>query len=495
MKKQIDIFFIIAVFALIIAPFVCMPFFQNQTNSEKRDLSPLPSLMDDDKTFNVDFLSDFGDYFEDHFAFRNELIATNNAVNRSLLTSGSDSIVVGNDGWLFYSGTLNDYERKNQLSERALQNIAHNLSFVQKYCENRGSDFTFVCPPNKNELYSGKMPYYIVKGEGENNWERLKPYLDEYGVRYVDAYAILKDSDETLYMKTDSHWNTKGAIACANAILANSKIGVPSSELVTNCNLTGDLERLINPLNPSAEMDSYVKNVNDEEGFKGLTWSFSSGNSVEDSTVTTKSNDANAIGNLVMYRDSFGNALMPFMATAFEKATFSKLVPYNMLLVDDKAPSLVVVERAQRHLNYLAEVAPIMQSVKVDESIASTETKNLDVKLQSSNNGPFTILQGTLPQAYQKENTKCYLTLKNKNGDATTFEAYNTSQNLPDTFADMENGTESQTVLNNGEQTDFGFAFYIDSKAFDVENCEFTISVNVDGKVSDIKAFEYNNIK
>ena len=494
MKKRLNIAFIVATFALILAPFICMPFFQNQTNSEKRGLSPFPTLVDANGAFNIDFLSDFGDYFEDHFAFRNELIATNNALNRSLLASASDSIIVGNDGWLFYSGTLNDYQRKNQLSERALQNIAHNLSFTQKYCEEKDSKFTFVCPPNKNELYSEKMPYYIVKGEGESNWERLKPYLEEYGVNYVDVYDLLSNSNKTLYLKTDSHWNSKGAMTCANAISPTLSGTVPSTPLVTNCNLTGDLEKLINPLNPSTEEDVYVKNVNDNEGFTGFTWRFASGASVEDSSVVTKSNETTASGNLLMYRDSFGNALMPFMATAFEGATFSKLVPYNLLLVDDETPSLVVVERAQRHLNYLAEVAPIMQSPEANIDTSSAGTKNLDVQLKSSKNGPFTILQGTVPETYQNENTQCYLTLKNKNGSVVTFEAFNTSQNLADTFADMEDGGEAQTVFNNGKQTDYGFAFYLNSEAFDVENCEFTLSVDVAGEVTNIKTFEYKNL-
>ena len=528
MKNRANIVFILAAFALILAPFLFMPFFQNQAHNEKEGPSPLPSLVESDGTFNVDFLSDFGTFFEENFAFRNELIAMNNAIYRSVLTSASDSVIVGNDGWLFYSGSLNDFKRKNQLSERALQNIAHNLSFVQKYCEERGSKFVFVCPPNKNELYTDKMPYYIVKGEGENNWERLKPYLDEFGVNYVDTYDILSDSDEALYLKTDSHWNTKGAFACAEAILGVSQGPSPAVEgsspavegsspavegsspasegsspasegpsplmerTVPSSQLTGDLEKLINPLSPSSEVDEYVEGVNDGEGFTGSSWSFTTGNSVEDSTITTKSSSNSAAGSLLMYRDSFGNALLPFMATTFENATFSKLVPYNLLLVDDNIPNVVVIERAQRHLSYLAEVAPIMQSPKAELTNTSSETKNMDVQLKCSKNGPYTILEGTIPRAFQAQDAKCYLTLKNEAGTATTFESYNTSHNLPDTFADMEGS--SPTVLDNGEQTDFGFSFYLDLEAYDAEGCEFTLSVDVDGVATNIKTFEYESL-
>ena len=534
MSKKIQFAFIFVVFVLILAPFICMPLFQDQANNEKRTLTAVPSATSADGGLNVNILSDCGNYFEDHFAFRSQLIATDNALNRLLLTSGSGSVVVGRDGWLFYSGTLSDYKRINQLSERALQNIAHNLKLVQNYCERAGSKFVFVCPPNKNELYGQYMPYYEVAGAGYSNWQRLVPYLDEYGVSYVDVYDIFSDTqagvaandwgwsgegaaattpstnvsaaasgaastvttqgNSALYLKTDSHWNTKGAFIATNAVLAKVNKELSLKTLVAESNLTGDLETLINPSNPSSEEDLYIEDINNGTGFAGASWSYDKGSSVEDSTIKTRSNDAGASGNLLMYRDSFGNALVPLFATAFESGTFSKLVPYNMLLVGDVNPELVVVERTQRHLNYLAEVAPIMQSPEVKLVQAATQNKNLDVELNYSTNGPFAILQGTLPAAYETSDAICTLTLKNKNGNSTTFEAFNTSQNLEGTFSDMEDGGASQVVLNGGNTSDYGFAFYLNSEVYDVENCEFVLSVTAGGDTHNIKTFEYSNL-
>ena len=53
-------------------------------------------------------------------------------------------------------------------------------------------------------------------------------------------------------------------------------------------------------------------------------------------------------GSLVMFRDSFGNALLPFMADAYSSAYFSRGVPYQMSEVDEKNADTVIVERADR---------------------------------------------------------------------------------------------------------------------------------------------------
>ncbi len=55
-------------------------------------------------------------------------------------------------------------------------------------------------------------------------------------------------------------------------------------------------------------------------------------------------------GSLVMFRDSFGNALLPFMADAYSSAYFSRGVPYQMSEVDEKNADTVIVERAERFL-------------------------------------------------------------------------------------------------------------------------------------------------
>ena len=81
---------------------------------------------------------------------------------------------------------------------------------------------------------------------------------------------------------------------------------------------------------------------------------------------------------LVMYRDSFGNALVPFMAQEYQKGYFTKEVPYDLSLVDACKADDVVIELAQRQIPTLLEGIPYMMApgVTFDQDVEEiTQTK------------------------------------------------------------------------------------------------------------------------
>lgn len=91
------------------------------------------------------------------------------------------------------------------------------------------------------------------------------------------------------------------------------------------------------------------------------TWHYrytSSFRSEEDITITTE-NDRGS-GRLLMFRDSFGNAVLPFFAEAFREAEFSRAVPYRLDLTAARQADGVVVEIVERNLPDLTVRAPVM---------------------------------------------------------------------------------------------------------------------------------------
>ena len=56
-----------------------------------------------------------------------------------------------------------------------------------------------------------------------------------------------------------------------------------------------------------------------------------------------------------MYRDSFGNALIPFVADEFHNGYFTKAVPYNWNLQNEKKADKVVIELVERHIHSYEE--------------------------------------------------------------------------------------------------------------------------------------------
>ena len=209
-------------FGVCLTPLVGMGLTKEEASSENRTLSAFPALKTEEG-LNVNWLSDAGDYFQDHFAFRNELVTANALVNGKIFqVSTASGVIQGTDGWLYYKDSLDDYLGINQLSDRGLFNVAHTLSMMQKNFTARGKKFLFTVAPNKNSLYGEHMPYYdSLKVAEVNNLARLTPILEKEGVNYTDLKSLFEAQDEVLYHERDSHWNNKGAALAADAIMTD----------------------------------------------------------------------------------------------------------------------------------------------------------------------------------------------------------------------------------------------------------------------------------
>ena len=67
-------------------------------------------------------------------------------------------------------------------------------------------------------------------------------------------------------------------------------------------------------------------------------------------------------GSLLMFRDSFGNSLYPFMADSFFEARFSRAMPYDLSLLDEFHSDTLVIELVERNIVWLTQRAPILSA-------------------------------------------------------------------------------------------------------------------------------------
>ena len=373
-KKHYLVYIVIAVLLCFI-PFGAMSFYRTETTTENKTLKEMPSLTTENG-YNINILSDLGDYFTDRFAFRNEMVSLNSYISAKLLkTSTVDDVIMGGDGWLYYSATLDDFRHDNPVSERMIYNMAHNVKLMQDYVESEGKTFVFTVAPNKNSLYGGNMPNrYKYTIEARSDVERLIPYLISEGVNYVDIYSLFKSEPEVLYYKGDSHWNNKGAVLAYNALLDaadkdHETYDDTEPEIVSD--YYGDLNKMLYSSLAEPEKDYKYREV-----FPYATLDPNS--TVEDDIVETI--NPSAEGNLLMYRDSFGNSLLPYMASEFENGYFSKVVPYKVSEdLSSTGADVVIAEKVERHLPTLAQVVPEMEAPAEYEN---TEDISIDFGLE-----------------------------------------------------------------------------------------------------------------
>ena len=391
-SKPLAAAYIAVVAVLCLVPSVGLLFAGSEVSSDS-DAAPAPELTTSDGSFNFNVMSDAGDWFDDHFAFRNEWVTAAAALEGGVFgVSPNESVVYGTNGWLYYGDSVDDFRGTDQLNDRALYDIAHSMKLVQDYAASRDIDFAFTIAPNKNTLYGENMPYYYQVKVGDTNLDRIAGVLADEGVNYIDARTLLADQGKVLYHASDSHWNNEGALLVADAFMSSMShahrnyFGVEPS---VRDDFVGDLEKMLYPAAPAAE---------DELDYGGQDFAYK--NAVEsnfDPRVETASVAEAPTGSLVMYRDSFGNSLLPFMAEAYDQAYFSRGVPYQLAIdLDAHAADTLVIERAQRFMRDMAANAPMMPAPEVAEADAPIGEYD-PVEAEEEELGEYVKVTGTLP--------------------------------------------------------------------------------------------------
>lgn len=348
--KFAKILYAVAICLLLSAPLFLLPFSQD-SSAEKRPLSEFPEVVVQGKV-NTEFFSELDTWLAEHFPFRSAIISTNNLLKATLFgSSDEDQVVVGKDGWLYFSQTLPDYFGENVMTEAQLRQIVTTLSLIQEQVTQSGGKFVFAVAPNKNTVYPQYMPSYYQPSHTVTNLDRLTALLREEPY-FADLRGALSGSEEQLYHARDSHWNNLGAMIAWQQMVAaagGNHALFQGVDYTWNQNWRGDLEDMIFP------SFSFL----DWQADYAVDWTYqitSNYRSEEDILITTENTGGQ--GRLLMMRDSFGNSLLPFFAQTYEYALFSRAVPYDLREIDSY--DTVIIEIVERNLANLLRTAPVM---------------------------------------------------------------------------------------------------------------------------------------
>lgn len=374
MKKVLQISFIVLILTmgLVLSAGIIVSGPSQPGANEK--LSATPALHNKDGSWNDNYLSDTATWFSDHFFLRQELISLNNRISAVLFqTSGEDSVIMGKEGWLYFHSTLDDYTGQNPMTDKELSAAAHNLELMALYCREQGKDFVFIIAPNKNSLYPQFMPDYGVVA-GEHDARKLLSRLNNTPV--IDLFTAFGNESEILYFKTDSHWNSKGAALAADLI--NQKFGKETAYFTASYSCTndytGDLFTMVYPAFAGNEPQPHY-------GGK-LDFRYASKATKPDSITLLTESDKD--GSLLVYRDSFGNLLYPFLADSYGAVRFSRSTSYDLTLEAEH----VVVELVERNLDYLITYLPVMPSPVSTVSLPEQIDGTLRITLNARANAP-----------------------------------------------------------------------------------------------------------
>ncbi|MGN0481561.1 MAG: hypothetical protein ACI4EV_08320 [Lachnospiraceae bacterium] len=376
MKKKTIIRIVYVCVFLVISLIPLFAFNAGQKTIGNETKVTKPELVTD-KGLNMNYFSDMDSYFSQNFGLRNNLVWAGNSLKAALFgVSGNSSVIVGNEGWLFYESALNDFVGREVLSDVEIEKIAIELEIAADYVRSLGKQFIFTVAPNKMSVYGEYMPYNYIKTKTPGNYEKLFSELKNYDLVSIDLKTALINNkntfDTVIYHKKDSHWNNLGAAIAYETIMAGIE-DVQTKEYTkagfgTVNEFKGDLESMLFP--GSTSLDQQVKfNI-----FDGIVYgeNFKSSEDLKFSTTNTL-----AVNNkkVVLYRDSFGNALYWFFANDFGNALIKREIPYN-IYADAQENDILVAEIVERNIGNLIKNPPVAPSFKMNADDGSFRTRD-----------------------------------------------------------------------------------------------------------------------
>ena len=295
------------------------------------------------------------------FYKREELIALAANFRLRLGDRVFPKVLVGEEGWLFYTGEKNmdDYQNIIPFSDEELASIAQNLDALSAEYEEKGITLLVVIPPKKSSIYPEYMPEEITVLGSESRLDQLLTYLDENGKTSVmDLRSLLIEArkEREVYYKTDTHWNEYGSYLAYREIAEKLAEIYPSIQphsftdyKITEKNIPLDLAQNIG----ATLFDEPKKALQREEGYNTNFREIKTGGRKIMFSSTPNANLPTAI----IYFDSFFFPINPLLGEHFSQATYIQNYfgggIWNLYWVKKNKPDIVIIEFSERYLHDL----------------------------------------------------------------------------------------------------------------------------------------------
>lgn len=327
-------------------------------NYENREIAEKPVLTRD----NFDtFEEEYELYFNDNIPYRNELVRLNSALELFCFRdSSSEKVLLGKDGWLFYTGPGNPVEQSagyTGFTEEQLATLAARLKLARDCVEGNGAEFVFFIAPNKESIYLEELPdYYPVVSEVTQAKQLVEYLRENTDLRVVWPYEELlrekEESDCILYSYLDTHWGNTGAYVGARALARELGIEMPplsSLSMEEEKISSGGLTRMLNVPIPDGDIEYQIEGYEVEDGNEG-------------SPLMEFHHDKGDDRVLVMRRDSFGARLSKVLQHVFQDLYVSQSKDET-----DQYADIFVYEIVERNLKDIF--------VELDYAVCSSETE------------------------------------------------------------------------------------------------------------------------
>jgi alginate O-acetyltransferase complex protein AlgJ len=357
--------------ALLWLPLVQMvfhPFPEARFLTEKRARERPPALRDWSPSGLKTFAEGFDRYFGDNFGFRDLLIGTHAGLMFKLLrTSPTESVVLGKDGWLYYSSpsdgiNLQDFSGLATLTGSQLLAIDRNVSTLAARLRAEGVAFALLVAPGKPTIYPEHLPDGIRPLAGRTMFDQLSQHFaGRRDLLLVDPRPALlaAKGDPPLYYKTDTHWTEYGAwVAYRVLAAALAREGVPiavprAEDFRTEAGSAGprDLGVMLGVPGDLREAGMRVR-LSQAKPARVTRLPAAPGDDPELAPLSCDTGDP-GLPHLLMFGDSFALGLQPYLCQDFSLAFHYAKNGISWEIIAREKPQVVVLEITERYLGML----------------------------------------------------------------------------------------------------------------------------------------------
>lgn len=332
--------------------------FVDDENHENREMAQKPVLtVEGYKTY----ANDYDNYFNDNIPFRSRLISLNNKIDFFLFDKSTNvDVIKGKNGWLFHESTLDDYQKTNLCSEAELEQIKNDALTTDAYMKEHGIQFVIFMAPNKSTIYGEYMPSRYVSPDGPSRTDQIVDYLRaNTDIPVIYAKESLMEAREaypelTLFLKLDTHWNYMGGFVASRPLISTLGKEVKGLDEVTytQVNKSDFIFNGYDLANMLALSDVLDEDINYEfEGYSDSVVSYIGDASLSrddfNNSMRTFSNSTDT-RKVFLARDSFGQAITPFLAAEFSEMFSVHKESATRALLEEEQPDIFIWQGVER---------------------------------------------------------------------------------------------------------------------------------------------------
>lgn len=302
----------------------------------------------------------FRRWFKDHYAGRKALIVAHGALLlRGLGASPSPSVLIGRDGWWFYTDddAMEDIVSGAPMPEAAVDRWAATLEANRAWLAARGIAYAFVITPDKHVVYPEYLPA-TVRPLGHSRIAQIVEALRaRTAVDVLDLRAPLEARKpvERVFHRTDTHWNARGAVTAHLAIVewmarASPGLGTASREDFAFYEAEARGHDLPRMLGLQAIVAEHVLEARPGRPPRARVVEPAGADPAgEAARLVTEHPDA-SLPRVLVFRDSFMSALVPLLAEHCRRCVFLWQKDLDPEIVRQEQPDLVIHQMVGRRL-------------------------------------------------------------------------------------------------------------------------------------------------